>query len=122
MTTFGSIKPARDGEGRDVRLAVTFTGGNLRPADGTDAETQKTWLRVFSDAQANRKRSLPSMLKNGLMRLMMGLKLPEAVAPDGTVSFHMSKPPHGFTDILFIDEELRVTRGNRGSVVVVIRG
>lgn len=122
MTTYGQISPARDKEGRARRLDVSFTGGDLKPAPGTDAEMRRSWLHAFGRAQREKRRTLGSLLKNGLLRLMMGLRPPESVGEDGTVAFEMRKPPHGYTDILYLDDRLRVTRGNRGSIVAVTRG
>jgi len=121
MVTVGQIKPAKDKQGRDARLDVCFTGGTLSPAEPTDEKMKVKWLDVFGAAQTGRKRTIGSMLKNGLLRLMMGLRLPDSVATDGSVTFEMRKPPKGYTDILYMDDKLRVTRGNRGSVVVVTR-
>lgn len=121
ITTFGKIQPGRDKEGKNRRLEVWFTEGQLKPAEGTDDAFLKQWLDTFRTAQKKKKRTLGSMLKNGLLRLMIGLKLPDSVADDGTISFKMDRPPHGYTDILYIDDKLRVTRGNRGSIVAVTR-
>ena len=37
------------------------------------------------------------------------------------LSFRMDKSPAGYLDILYLDDTLRITRGNFGSVVVVER-
>jgi len=121
MTTYGRIMPSKDKEGRARRLDVSFSGGDLRPAPSMEAEMRGQWLEVFGAAQKQRKRTLGSMITNGLMRLMMGLRRPEGVDDDGTITFEMRKPPHGYTDILYLDDKLRVTKGNRGSVVAVTR-
>merc|ERR1712060_478645 len=117
VTTFGKIKPGKDKDGTNRRLDVSFHEGQLRPAEDTPPEMLQEWLRTFGTAQKKRKRTVGTMLKNGLLRLMMGLRLPDGVAKDGTVAFKMNRPPHGYTDILYIDDKLRVTRGNRGSIV-----
>jgi len=121
ITTFGKIQPGKDKDGKNRRLEVWFTEGKLKPASGTDDAMRKQWLDTFRTAQKEKKRTVGTMLKNGMLRLMMGLRLPDSVADDGTVSFKMNRPPHGYTDILYIDDKLRVTRGNRGSIVAVTR-
>lgn len=121
MTTFGNIKPAKDDKGRDRRLEVWFTGGNLKPALDTDAATRKQWIETFGSAQKEKTPDMGTMFSNFLGGLMMGLKPPEGVDRDGTQSFEMTRPAHGYTDILYIDDRLRVTKGNRGSIVVVTR-
>lgn len=121
ITTYGVIKPGSDKEGKNNRLEVWFERGELKPAAGTDGDMLRKWLDTVRAAQRQKKRTLGGMLKNGMLKLMMGLQLPQGVAEDGTVSFQMNRPPHGYTDILYIDDKLRVTRGNRGSIVAVTR-
>jgi len=121
ITTFGKIQPGKTKDGRNHRLEVWFTEGQLKPAAGTDDALHKQWLDTFRTAQKTKKRTFGTMVKNGMLRLMMGLQLPDSVAEDGTVSFKMNRPPHGYTDILYLDDKLRVTRGNRGSIVAVTR-
>uniref|UniRef100_A0A7S2QCR7 Plastid lipid-associated protein/fibrillin conserved domain-containing protein n=1 Tax=Zooxanthella nutricula TaxID=1333877 RepID=A0A7S2QCR7_9DINO len=82
---------------------------------------RRQWVDVVRSAQAQKKVTFGDRFKNLAMKLMMGLNMPSGVEDDGTVSFEMTRPPHGHTDILYIDDKLRVTRGNRGSVVVVTR-
>ena len=43
------------------------------------------------------------------------------VCPVGSVSFEMKRCPHGYIDVLYLDEDLRITRGNRGTIVIVER-
>jgi len=120
ITTFGEIKPSKDKEGKHRRLEVWFREGQLKLVDGADAAMREKWLETVRSAQQQKKRTIGTILKNGMLRLMMGLRLPR-LAPDGVVSFQMKRPPHGYTDILYLDDKLRVTRGNRGSIVAVVR-
>jgi len=39
----------------------------------------------------------------------------------GRVSFKMQRSPKGKLEVLYLDEELRITRGGRGTVVVCER-
>lgn len=54
-------------------------------------------------------------------RRLFGLRRAEEVAADGTMTYEMPRAPEGYLDILFLDEDLRVTRGNRGSIVIAER-
>mmetsp|Transcript_98454 Transcript_98454/g.278836 ORF Transcript_98454/g.278836 Transcript_98454/m.278836 type:complete len:88 (+) Transcript_98454:495-758(+) len=65
---------------------------------------------------------LTDMLKNGMLNLLMGLEAPTAADHEGTITWEMKRPPRGFTDILYLDDKLKVTRGNKGTVVAVVRG
>lgn len=121
MTTFGRVKPSKD-EKETQRLEVWFTGGELKPAEGTSADMKEKWMEVFGDSFKNKKWSMRGAFKNWMMGMMMGLRPPHSIEDDGKITFDMKKPPHGYTDILYIDDKLRVTRGNRGSVVVTTRG
>ena len=45
-------------------------------------------------------------------------------AADGSMSYEIKKPPKpakNYLDILYLDEELRITRGSKGSVVIAER-
>ena len=37
------------------------------------------------------------------------------------MTYKMTKSPHGTLDVLFLDDELRITRGSKGSVVIAER-
>ena len=47
----------------------------------------------------------------------MRADLPPA-EPDGVQRYTVAKPVLGYVDVLYADADLRVTRGNRGSLVV----
>ena len=54
----------------------------------------------------------------------MGLEKPTGLAADGSMSYEIKKPPKpakNYLDILYLDEELRITRGSKGSVVIAER-
>lgn len=119
MMNFGRTAPAKD---NSKRLEVEFTGGVLQPAKGTSSDDLAKWIEVFQDGLKKSKWSLQTILfKKGLLRLLMGLKAPDKVIEDGTMRYEMSRAPHGYLDILYLDDTLRITRGNRGSVIVVTR-
>ena len=101
----------------DDRLGVKFTGGYLCP-DGEDCEV---WNSTFEAAFANYKPRKRDRLMNWLLKRMMGLQKPTGMSTDGSMTYKMTKSPHGHLDVLFLDDELRITRGNRGSVVIAER-
>lgn len=38
---------------------------------------------------------------------------------EGKVMLTFLQPMHGFTDLVFLDEELQITTGNPGSLVII---
>ena len=104
----------------DERLGVKFTGGYLCP-DGDEACVPEAWTSTFEAAYANYKPRKRERLMNWLLKRMMGLEKPTGMSTDGSMTYKMKKSPHGHLDVIFLDDELRITRGNRGSVVIAER-
>ena len=99
------------------RLRVTFTGGRMRRAEETPLEA---WRGVFArqDTRGMRKRD---RFAAWLAGRLFALRRPTGAESDGTVSYSMARAPTGYLDVLYLDEELRITRGNRGSIVIAKR-
>lgn len=74
-----------------------------------------------------RRLSLPwlKMKALGLMfKLAFGIRPPPAgdeLGEGGELSYTMERCPKAWLDVLYLDEDIRVTRGNKGAVVVVAR-
>lgn len=113
MCNYGVIGPTKSKDGTDSRLTVSFTRGNIAPSSDMSQEALSKWKETFSLKKRN-------IVVRGVMKLAMGL---ENVPMDeeGIISYKLNRPPEGWLDILYLDEKLRVTRGNRGSVVVCTR-
>jgi hypothetical protein len=80
------------------------------------------WKAVFSEQGKPEKRSLQDILMSGFLRLMFGLVTLQTMNPEtGEVSFVMNRSPKGRLEILYLDEELRITRGEKGTVLVCER-
>jgi hypothetical protein len=111
------------------RLGVTFVGGTLCPAHQVRDDSTKLalWKQVFENAyrKAAEEQSYFSAAMSYVFKWLFKLSTPsdqEAMKNDYTaVSFEMKRCPHGYIDILYLDEDLRITRGNRGTVVIVER-
>eukprot|EP00966_Prymnesium_polylepis_P054922 1269651-Prymnesium_polylepis.1 len=125
----------------DERLTVEFSGGVLQPTGECDREA---WRKTFGPALAA-KPGKRARLMDWLLGKMMGLvkpKVTEPAAPDliftpahnetnpspkqemsdgDEMRYQMTKAPKGYLDVLYLDDELRITRGNRGSLVVCER-
>ncbi|CAB9519540.1 PAP_fibrillin [Seminavis robusta] len=111
------------------RLGVTFVGGTLMPGEKvrSDPIQLDQWKEVFGGAyeKAEAERSYISSFMQYLFKWMFQLSTPtdeQALASEScSVSFEMKRCPHGYLDVMYLDEDLRITRGNRGTVVIVER-
>ena len=56
-------------------------------------------------------------------KVLLGVKLSESLADDGSMSYYLSRPigGHGnaFVDIAYCDKSLRIVRGQHNSVYVL---
>lgn len=118
MKNYGMCKP--DPKNPD-RLEVWFTGGSFMPAADMDPALLDQWKKTFGAAFGAKKPTIIGRFTNWAMKMMMGLKRPEGVNSDGSMTYEMAQAPHGYTDILYMDDDLRITKGNRGTIVVVDR-
>ncbi|GAA6615612.1 PAP/fibrillin family protein [Scytonema sp. NUACC26] len=103
----------------DTVLQVQFTGGILAPQTSTNIDE---WKATFGEQRQSAKRNWKESLMSGFLKLMFGLVSSEAMNPEtGEISFTMKRSPKGRLEILYLDEELRITRGERGTVLVCDR-
>ncbi|KAL3788081.1 hypothetical protein HJC23_008143 [Cyclotella cryptica] len=113
-----------------TRIGVTFQSGTLKPNfDMTLKENEiraKAWKETFEGAIAKEAEAqsilskLATIASNVLMKLMMGLD-PPVDCMDFTQTYTIARPIAGHLDILYMDEDLRISKGNRGTIVVVER-
>lgn len=103
----------------DTVLQVKFTGGTLAPQPTTNI---KDWQAVFGKQHQPSQQSWQEKLRFGFLKLMFGLVPPQAMNPDtGEVSFTMNRSPKGSLEIIYLDQELRITRGEKGTLLVCQR-
>ncbi|WP_413161241.1 PAP/fibrillin family protein [Capilliphycus salinus ALCB114379] len=103
-------------------LQVQFLGGELAPLDPDNSETLKEWLSVFGNQNRKKSVNIPQKIQSFIAQLLFGLEPPQGINNQtGKVSFTMKKSPKGSLEVLYLDEELRITRGNRGTVTVCER-
>ena len=101
----------------ESRVGVKFTGGSLCPDSDEECDA---WVSTFGEAETYKPRKRQRLM-NWLLKRMMGLEKPTGMSTDGSMSYKMKKAPLGHLDILYLDDELRITRGNKGSVVIAER-
>ena len=105
------------------RLNVKFSGGTLMPSRHVKEDPQKwkLWKATFEHAYetAHQQRSYLGRMVQYVIQMVLGLTLPDD--DDSAFSFDMKRSPTGHLDVLYLDEDLRITKGNRGTLVVVER-
>lgn len=103
----------------DATLQVQFTGGQLEPAEGTDWQQ---WQTLLGKPSGPRKLTPRGWLQGLFLQLMFGLVPPQGMdTSSGKVEFKMRRSPKGTLTILYLDDELRITRGNQETVLVCER-
>jgi hypothetical protein len=122
------INEANCYENSDVnnRLMVSFTGGTLMPGEAVrdDPSKLKLWERTFEGAykKADKERSYFGWAFQFFIKLLLGLTYPtDASLSKHSFHFEMQRSPVGYLDILYLDEDLRITKGNRGTIVIAER-
>jgi hypothetical protein len=108
------------------RIMVSFSGGTLMPAEEIkhDISKLKLWAQTFEGAykKADTERSYFGWFFQSMIRILLGLTVPsDDSLLKHTFHFGMKRSPVGYLDVLYLDEDLRITRGNRGTIVVVER-
>lgn len=122
------INEAHCYENQDVnnRLMVSFTGGTLLPAEEVrnDPSKLELWSKTFEGAyqKANEERSYFGWIFQFFLKLVLGLTYPtDDCLTKNSFHFEIKRAPVGYLDVLYLDEDLRITKGNRGTIVVVER-
>lgn len=119
MTNLGFLLPDPK---RDNRLSVWFTEGQLEVND--EEEDLKEWQRIFDNRGAP-KRALRERAHMLAAKLFLGADVPEQMDEDGTMRYELKRPigGHGlaYTDVLYLDDDLRILRGHHGQIYVCAR-
>jgi hypothetical protein len=117
MTTFGYSLPDPE---KPNRLSTWFTGGTIEVWD--DVSDMRAWKSVFETLET---RSLKQKARLFSARLAVGASPAGEMEGDGKMSYSMSRPigGHGvaYADVVYLDETLRILRGNHGTVYVNAR-
>lgn len=117
MTTYGYSLPDPE---MPSRLSTWFRGGTIEVWD--EEQDMEAWCNIFGNLP---KRQLQEKAQLFSRRVKTGVCPASTMEPDGKLSFTLSKPVggHGFAyaDVLYLDETLRILRGNYGTVYVGAR-
>ena len=85
----------------------------------------EAWKQIFGNqvpVSGASRTPLKESLTGFFMRLMFGIVPPQGMNPKtGEVMFKMQRSPKAKLQILYLDEELRITKGERGTLLVCDR-
>jgi len=123
---------SRESEDRNNRMLVTFTGGTLIPgceSTSYDNRMITLWEKTFANAygKANKERSFIGWAYHYCLISFLGLTLPRdsihlgSSRYENAFHFDMKRSPKGFFDVLYLDNDMRITKGNRGTITVLER-
>jgi hypothetical protein len=103
----------------DTTLQVQFTGGSLEPAADTD---RQQWQTMFGKpTSAARLTDLKDWFQGLFLKLLFGLVPPQGMDDEGRLAFTMQRSPKVTLTVLYLDDELRITKGEKGTVLVCER-
>ncbi|CAB9526932.1 PAP_fibrillin [Seminavis robusta] len=109
------------------RMKVTFKGSTLMPSREVlmNEELMNVWMETFEGAyeKAALERNILSRTLRSMMAWWFQMTLPSDEemqnTQDHSVHFEMKRAPKGHLDILYLSDTTRITKGNRGTLVVV---
>ena len=102
-------------------VQVKFTGGELMSRETEEPSKMNQWLQVFGQ-ESQSQLSLQERITSIFIKWMFGIsKASEIDTQTGKRIFTMKKSPKGILKLLYLDDELRITRGNRGTVLICQR-
>lgn len=97
------------------RIKFKFTGGVLEPQIDVNLNT---WKSIFANQKLVSKQSFKDKLKAIFLKFIFGLVHSKKMNQEtGTINFEMKRSPKGSLEILYLDEELRITKGEKGTIL-----
>lgn len=106
-------------------VQVKFTGGELMPRDTEKPSKIKEWLQVFGQKSQKSQQFQPSLreqINSTFIKWMFGIsKASNIDNQTGKRVFTMKKSPKGSLKLLYLDDDLRITKGNRETILVCQR-
>mmetsp|Transcript_1003 Transcript_1003/g.1708 ORF Transcript_1003/g.1708 Transcript_1003/m.1708 type:complete len:234 (+) Transcript_1003:327-1028(+) len=102
------------------RYSIWFTGGRCYALEGQSADQ---WHDVFGTELPKLKKR--ERFQRWIAKLLMGAEPSDGLLEDGSLAYAMKNPLGGhktaFQQVLYLDDDVRITEGNRGTIVVVSR-
>eukprot|EP00978_Attheya_sp_CCMP212_P014639 scaffold37411_cov33-Attheya_sp.AAC.1 len=113
------------------RVTIWFTGGKMEFSDDECHVKLPEWKRLFGDHLNHHSQNhthfgvLARKCKELAFKLLLGASMPSKLEDDGSMSYAFESPMggHGSTycDILYLDDTIRIMRGNHGTIYVFSR-
>lgn len=108
------------------RYSIWFTGGRIYALNGQDPQK---WRDIFGTELGlpppKSKLKKRERFQLWMAKMMMGATPSDGILEDGSLAYAMKKPIGGhntaYQQVLYLDDDTRITEGNRGTVVVVSR-
>lgn len=108
------------------RYSIWFTGGRIYALNGQDPQK---WRDIFGTELGlpppKSKLKKRERFQLWIAKMMMGATPSDGILEDGSLAYAMKKPIGGhntaYQQVLYLDDDTRITEGNRGTVVVVSR-
>ena len=102
-----------------TNFKVWFTGGILAPKPGTNLEG---WRTVFGNPTRRSQLTFQERMAKLVLTLLFGLVPSTRLdAETGEIAFEMKRSPRGSLELLYLDQELRITKGEKGTVLICER-
>lgn len=109
------------------RMKVKFQRSTLMPSRNVlnDPSLLDVWMETFENAyqKAALQQNIFSRTLRGMLAWWFQMTLPDdeemQSTSDHSVHFEIKRAPKGHLDILYLSSTTRVTKGNRGTLVVV---
>lgn len=100
--------------------------GNIFSEGDMEKPFSSEWEDIFApEDNWNRRTSVADYAKALAAKIMLGAEIPDKMEDDGSMSYKLNRPigGHGvaYVDILYLDQDMRILRGNRGSLFVQVR-
>lgn len=102
-------------------LQVEFTGGELMPQLSQENSDIEQWLAVFGSTEVKSSLNIGERIKSWFIEWMFGIEKASNITKTGKRVFKMNKSPKGNLQILYLDKELRITKGNRETLLICQR-
>lgn len=107
------------------RMDIRFSRGVIEPDDEQDLAAWCDVIGMKDENDSSTKTPLASLkakAKGVFLKLAFGFRPPAGtLGSRGEMVYEMKRSPKGVFDVLYLDEDMRVSRGGKGALVVATR-
>mmetsp|Transcript_13731 Transcript_13731/g.41535 ORF Transcript_13731/g.41535 Transcript_13731/m.41535 type:complete len:442 (-) Transcript_13731:303-1628(-) len=124
ITTYGYCAPSlKAADDAAHRLDCWFVAGDLAPDSFRCDDDATRWADLFGKqaAEDHLHRGFVTRATLWFVSIALGIRVDPVQKTRGYQSYVVQRPVTGHVDVLYSDDDLRVTRGNRNSLVVLRR-